>query len=217
MTQQNFEAMRRAMVESQLRTTGVNDPRVVAAMGAVPRERFVPGERASTAYAELLLPLGNDRALNPPLALGRLLTEVQPQADEKVLLIGAATGYAAAVLAKLAGSVVALEEDKDLLATAKAALAGVDNVTLVAGPLAKGHKARAPYDVILFDGAVEIVPDAIVDQLVDGGRLATAIVDQGVTRLATGRRVGAAFGLVPFADVAAAILPGFAKPRTFSF
>ena len=217
MTEHNFEQMRRAMVASQLRTTGVNDPRIVAAMGAVPRERFVPGDRASTAYAETLVPLANGRALNPPMALGKLLTEARPQAEDKVLLIGAATGYAAAVLARLAGSVVALEEDKDLLATAKAALAGEANVTLVKGALAKGYKAGAPYDLILFDGAVEFVPDAIIDQLADGGRLATAIVEQGVTRLAIGRRAGEGFGLVPFADVAAAILPGFAKPRAFSF
>lgn len=217
MTEHNFEQMRRAMVASQLRTTGVNDPRVVAAMGAVPRERFVPGERASTAYADALLPLANSRALNPPMTLGKILAEARPQPGDKVLLIGAATGYAAAVLARLAGSVVALEEDKDLLAAAKTALAGEDNVTLVKGALAKGHKAGAPYDLILFDGAVEFVPEAIVEQLADGGRLAAAIVDQGVTRLAVGRRAGGGFGIAPFADAAAAILPGFSKPRAFSF
>lgn len=217
MTEDNFEQMRRAMVASQLRTTGVNDPRIVAAMGAVPRERFVPRERVSTAYADALVPLANGRALNPPMALGLLLTEARPQPTDKVLLIGAATGYSAAVLARLAATIIAVEEDGDLAAIAKTALAGVKNVTLVKGPLAKGHKAGAPYDLILFDGAVEVVPDAIIEQLADGGRLAAAIVDQGVTRLATGRRAGGGFGMVPFADAAAAILPGFSKPRAFSF
>ncbi len=104
MTEQNFEPMRRAMVASQLRTTGVNDPRVIAAMGEVARERFVPAERAALAYADATVPLANGRALNPPMALGRLLTEAQLQGDERALVIGAATGYAAAVLARLVGS-----------------------------------------------------------------------------------------------------------------
>src|SRR3546814_6910008 len=95
MTEHNFEHMRRAMVASQLRTTGVNDPRVVAAMGAVPRERFVPDDRITVAYADALVPLGNGRQLNTPMSLGRLLTEARPREDDQALVIGAATGYAA--------------------------------------------------------------------------------------------------------------------------
>ena len=132
-----FEPMRRAMVASQLRTTGVNDPRVLAAMGEVPRERFVPRERRALAYADALVPLAPGRALNPPMALGRLLTEARPAAGEHALVIGAATGYSAAVLARLVGSVVALEEDAALAAFAREALAG-SGVELVEGPLAKG-------------------------------------------------------------------------------
>jgi protein-L-isoaspartate(D-aspartate) O-methyltransferase len=216
MTEQNYEQMRRAMVASQLRTTGVNDPRVLAAMGEVPRERFVPAERRTTAYAETLVPLGNGRWLNTPMALGKLLVEAAPQADDRALVIGAATGYAAAVLAKLVGSVVAVEDDADLMATAKTALKDTA-VALVKGPLAKGHKRGAPYDLILIDGAVETIPDALVDQLADGGRLAAAIVEQGVQRLAIGRRAGEAFGMIDFADVASAPLPGFELPRGFIF
>src|SRR5688572_20533022 len=114
MTEQNYQAMRRAMVESQLRTVGVNDPRVIAAMDAVPREDFVPAARRATAYADASIPLGSGRALNPPMTLGRLLTEAKLAGDERVLLIGAATGYAAAVVARLAASVVALEEGATL-------------------------------------------------------------------------------------------------------
>jgi protein-L-isoaspartate(D-aspartate) O-methyltransferase len=216
MTEQNFDHMRRAMVASQLRTTGVNDPRVVAAMGAVPRERFVPRERAPTAYADALVPLGGGRELNTPMALGKLLTEAAPVEGERAMVIGAATGYSAAVLARLVGSVVAVEEDPALAAAAREALAGT-GVEVVEGPLEQGHERGAPYDLILIDGAVEFVPDALIAQLAERGRLAGAILDQGVTRLALGRRAGEGFAMAPFADVAAAILPGFAKPRTFTF
>ena len=216
MTEHVFEPMRRAMVASQLRTTGVNDPRVVAAMGELARERFVPGERAALAYADALVPLGGGRALNPPMALGRMLTEARLNGDERALVIGAATGYSAALLARLAGSVVALEEDEALAAFARHALAGTD-VALVKGPLARGHAKSGPYDFILIDGAVEHVPQAIVDQAADGGRISLALVDRGVTRLALGRAVGGAFGVTVYADAAAAVLPGFERPRGFTF
>ena len=216
MTDQNFELMRRAMVASQLRTTGVNDPRVVAAMGAVPRERFVPAERCALAYADTVVPLGHGRQLNPPMALGRMLTEARLQGDEKALVIGAATGYSAAVLARLAGSVTAVEEQPELVAFARKALDGC-GIELVEGPLREGHAAGAPYDFILIDGAVEYVPQVIVDQLADGGEFALALLDEGVTRLCVGRVVGGAFGTTAVSDAAAALLPGFEKPRGFSF
>jgi protein-L-isoaspartate(D-aspartate) O-methyltransferase len=216
MTEQNFEHMRRAMIASQLRTTGVNDPRVLEAMGEVPRERFVPAERRALAYADALVPLKPGRDLNPPMALGRLLTEARPQRGEKAMVIGAATGYAAAVTARLVGSLVAVEEDAELAAIARAALEG-SGARLVEGPLAKGWKKGAPYDLILIDGAVETVPEALIAQLADGGRLAAGIVEQGVTRLALGRKAGEGFGMAAFADAAAAVLPGFARPRAFIF
>ena len=216
MTELTFEPMRRSMVASQLRTTGVNDPRVVAAMGEVARERFVPTERRALAYADAQVPLGNGRALNPPMALGRLLTEAQLQGHERALVIGSGTGYAAAVLARLVGSVTALEEDASLAATAGEALADT-GVTLVEGPLSEGWPAGAPYDFILIDGAVDYVPPAIVGQAADGGRIALALHDRGVTRLAMGRVVAGAFGVSVFADAETAILPGFEKPRTFTF
>jgi protein-L-isoaspartate(D-aspartate) O-methyltransferase len=216
MTEHNFEQMRRAMVASQLRTTGINDPRVLAAMGEVPRERFVPADRVPAAYADALVPLGNGRELNSPMSTGRILTEASPQDGERVLLIGAATGYTAAVLALLTSSVVAVEEDPRLLEVARAALAG-SPVKLVEAPLTKGHSEGAPYDVIIIDGAVEFVPDALVAQLVDGGRVGLAILSQGVSQIALGRRAGDGFGVAPVSDVATTILPGFLKPRTFTF
>jgi protein-L-isoaspartate(D-aspartate) O-methyltransferase len=216
MTEQNFEHMRRAMIASQLRTTGTNDPRVLAAMGEVAREDFVPRDRLPLAYADALVPLKPGRDLNPPMALGRLLTQAAPRAGDRVLLIGAATGYAAAVLERLVGPLVAVEEDAELAARAKAALAGTA-VRLVEGPLAKGWAKGAPYDLVLIDGAVEFVPEALIRQLGDGGRLAAAIVEQGVTRLAIGRKAGEGFAMAAFADAEAALLPGFSKPRTFVF
>ena len=216
MTEHNFEQMRRAMVASTLRTTGVNDPRVLAAIGAVPRERFVPAELIPAAYADINVPLGQGRELNSPMALGRMLNEAAPQEGERALVIGAATGYAAAVLDRLVGSVVAIEEDQRLIAIAQKALSGT-RVKLFETRLTRGYPEGGPYDLILIDGAVEFVPQEIIDQLVDGGRLATALLDRGVTRIAIGRRVGEAFGLAPMADSASTILPGFVKPKTFSF
>ena len=216
MTEQNFEAMRRAMVASQLRTTGVNDPRVVAAMGAVPREHFIPADRSALAYADTFVPLGHGRQLNPPMALGRMLAEARLRGDEKALVIGAATGYSAALLARLAGAVTALEEDPELAAFARAALAG-SGVELIEGPLTQGHAAGAPYDFVLIDGAVEHVPQAIVDQVAEGGAVALALVENGVTRLCIGRVFAGVLGTTIYSDAATAVLPGFSKPRGFSF
>jgi protein-L-isoaspartate(D-aspartate) O-methyltransferase len=216
MTEHNFDHMRRAMIASQLRTTGTNDPAVLAAMGEVARERFVPAGRIALAYADALVPLKPGRQLNNPMALGRLLTEAAPEKAAKALVVGAATGYAAAVVAKLTPHVVALEEDAELAATARETLAGT-GVTLIEGPLGQGYSEGAPYDLILIDGAVEFVPQALIDQLKDGGKLASAILEDGVTRLALGRKAGDGFGMAAFADAAAAILPGFVKPKSFTF
>jgi len=213
-TEQNFEHMRRAMVASQLRTTGVNDPRVVAVMAEVPRERFVPADRAILAYADLPLALCKGRELSPPMVTGRLLTQADVVPGEKVLVVGAGTGYAAELLHRLGAEVVALEEDAALLAIGQQAAPGVRWVT---GPLAAGHQEGAPYDLILIDGAVEEIPGTLVEQLAQRGRLVGALVDQGVTRLVSGVRAGAGFGVQSFADAFAAHLPGFARPPVFSF
>jgi protein-L-isoaspartate(D-aspartate) O-methyltransferase len=214
---QTFETMRRAMVSSQLRTNAVSDPQVVAAIETVPREDFVPEARRASAYVDIAVPLGDGRALNPPMATGRMINEVGLQAGDNVLIIGAATGYTAAIVAQLAGKVVALEEDTALAARATTLLAKYGNVTVVTGPLNAAWAEGAPYDVIIFDGAVQAVPDHIVHQLADGGRLATGLSDKIVTRLAVGRRVGTGFGLNSFADAQAVVLPGFASPKGFSF
>lgn len=216
MNEANFEAMRAAMVSNQLRTSAVSDTRVVDAMRAVPREAFMPADRAELAYIDTPVPVGEGRAINPPLVTGRLLTALAPRAGERVLVVGAATGYAAAVLAELGLDVTALEENAALADFARGALAD-RGVTVVSGPLAEGWSAAAPYDVILIDGAIERLSDALAGQLADGGRIAAAIVERGVTRLASGRKVGGSLVLDDFADSEAVSLPGFAVPAGFVF
>ncbi len=214
---ERFAEQRRAMVDSQLRPNAVNDARVVRAMGEVPREAYLPASCAAVAYADVKLPLGAGRTSNPPIATGRLLTEAAVRPSDRVLVIGAAGGYAAAVLARLCDHVVALESLAELAAAARTALADSAQVEVVEGPLEAGWAADAPYDLVVIDGAVEQVPPAIADQLAPGGRLVTGLIDRGVVRLAAGRRSAGGFGLLDFADVDAAHLPGFAPRQGFVF
>ncbi|MGK2908795.1 MAG: protein-L-isoaspartate O-methyltransferase family protein [Sphingobium sp.] len=212
MTEPDFASMRAAMVESQLRTSDVSDVRVIEAMSQVPREAYVPASRRAMAYIDRPVPLGNGRSLNPPLATGRLLTEAAIKRGEKVLLIGAASGYTAAVLAAMGAQVTAVDE-----AGVSGDAAFPSSVKIVQGSLAEGYPDGAPYDVVIIDGAVEDVPSALVDQLADKGRVATGLIDKGVSRLATGRKSGTSFGLTHIADIEMATLPGFARPKTFVF
>jgi len=209
--------MRHAMVASQLRTTGVDDIRVVAAMASVAREDFVPAEARTLAYRDTPIPLGRGRYLNNPMATGRLLTEAAILPQDRVLLIGAATGYTAAVLVELGATVTAVESDAELLATARAAMPGAAGITWIEGPMAEGHAAGAPYDVLLVDGSVEELPAALVAQLRVEGRIAAGIVDKNVTRLTSGRRTEGGVGVMPFVDAECVVLPGFAKPTAFRF
>jgi len=212
-----FGAMRHAMVASQLRTNAVNDPRVVAAMARVPREAFLPGEVAALAYRDTAVPLTHGRAQNLPIATGKLLTAAELRAEDRVLLIGAEGGYTAAVLAELVAEVVAVEADPVLAGIARASLATYPAVTPIEGPLDAGHAAGAPYDVLVVDGAVERLPDALVAQVKVGGRVVAGLADRGITRLAYGRRSEGGFALLPFADIDCVVLPGFARPRSFTF
>jgi len=206
------------MVSSQLRTNNVSDPRIVAVMNAVAREDFVPSDRAALAYVDVPIPLAGGRALNAPLATARLIAESRVKPGERVLLVGAATGYAAALLAALGAQVTALEVDEALAATARALIGKVAGITLVSGPLDAGWRKRAPYDVILIDGAIEALPAALAAQLAADGRLLTGLVDNGVTRLARGHKAGQeGVGLVSFADLEIVRLPGFSIPSGFSF
>ena len=208
----DFAAARRAMIESQLRPEGVTDAAVLEAMVAVPREQFVPEQSRPLAYGDRSLALGDGRFLAAPAVLGKLLTEMSPVPGERALVIGGGTGYSAAVLSAMGCDVLALESAAGLCARAREF-----GVNVVEGVLEVGHKAGAPYDLILIDGAVEFLPDPIVDQLGDGGRLGTALIDRGLTRLIVGQKVAGAFGYGSIADAGVAPLPGFSRPRPFTF
>ncbi len=209
---QDFARARAAMVESQLRPQGVVDPAVTQAMGAVPREEFVPAGVRPLAYVDRALALGNGRFLSAPAVLGQLLTQMAPVQGQRALVVGAGTGYSAAVLTRIGLDVVALESDPELAANARDA-----GIEVVEGPLEDGHANGTPYHHILIDGAVEVIPEAIVAQLDDGGRLGAAIVDRGVTRLIIGRKAGTAFGYLSIGDSGVPALPGFSRPKEFIF
>jgi len=208
----DFAAARTAMVESQLRPQGVTDRAVLDAMGTVRREDFLPPETRPLAYVDRAVPMGGERFLPAPAVLGSLLTQMMPALGQRALVIGAGTGYSAAVLQAMGLAVTALESSGALAAAARA-----NGVEAVEGPLDAGWRKGAPYDQILIDGAVEYIPDAIVEQLANGGRLGTALFDRGITRLVVGRKAAGAFGYLSLSDAGVPVLAGFARPRAFTF
>ena len=178
---------RRAMVDSQLKPQGVSDPAVLTAFGGVPREQFVPQRARAFAYFDRSIALGDGRWMVSPAALGQLIEALVVKAGDRALVVGS-TGYAAAILANLGASV---------------AETGLD--------IAEAPKG--PFDVILVEGALDHVPDALDKRLAPGGRIAAAVADRGVTRLS----VGTGAGMRAFADADVPMLPGFARPQAFTF
>ena len=215
-----MSAARRNMVDSQLKPNKVTDARVIAAMAAVPRERFVPDALQGVAYSDEDIPLGQGRYLMEPMVFARLLQAAEIAGSDKVLALGAGAGYGAAVMARLAASVVALEADPALAGRARGLLGelGCGTVSVVVGALEAGCPAEAPYDVIVLEGEVEDLPDALLRQLAPGGRLVGVMRRAGIgkatlcTRLDDGRTVER----VLF-DAATPRLPGFARPAQFVF
>jgi protein-L-isoaspartate(D-aspartate) O-methyltransferase len=169
-----FIEARNNMVDSQVRPNKVNDPRILAAMRRLPRERFLPPGLASLAYADADVPLGRGRVLLEPMVIARLVQLMAVAEGERVLVVAGGPGYGSALLSSCGARVTALEDDPALLALSRAALAEfAPGVSLVVGPLAAGWPAGAPYDVILIEGAVGAIPSAISEQLrKDAGRLA---------------------------------------------
>jgi len=210
---------RRHMVDGQIRTADVTNPRLIAAMETVPRELFVPPSLAAQAYLDGDIALSEGRALLRPRVLAKLIQGAGLRAGEHVLDLGCGTGYSSAVLAHMGASVVALEEDAELAGRAEATLAAASakDVVLAIGPLTDGWPAAAPYDFILLDGAVEIVPKPLGQQLKPSGRLA-AIFGTGpaakamIYHVIEGQLVGR-----PIFDAGGPLLPGFAAPPAFVF
>ena len=217
----NFAAYRRNMIESQIRTNQVTDGAVLDAFATVPRELFVPANLAACAYIDEAVPLGGGRFLVEPMVSARLVQALDVKAHDKALVIGAATGYMAAILARLSAHVFALEVDPTLAAQATQNLRtlGAANVTVVQDPLEHGHARKGSYDVILCDGAVATIPAALSDQLIEGGRLATVIASadrtsgHGVLML---KSHGTLSRRVLF-DAVTPFLPGFAAEPAFVF
>lgn len=217
----DFATARRNMVDGQLRPNRVTHPGVLEALGRLPREAFLPPERRAVAYLDDDIPLGGGRHLMEPMVLGRLVQAAQPRAGDVALVVGAGTGYGAAVLAGLVETVIALEDDARLAGLAAKALAGLglDNVALVQGPPAAGWAKEGPYDVILIEGAIVSLPDAIAGQLAEGGRLVGVFAGEegvaGQARILL-RDGGVLSGRTLF-DAGVPKLPGFDAPPRFAF
>lgn len=213
----DFAAARRNMVDGQVRTADVTDVRILAAMQEVPRERFLPAASAGLAYLDRDVPVSADRRLLKPMVFAKLLQAADIAGTDLVLDVGCATGYSAAVIARLAGQVVALEEDPALAKAATEALAGIANVTVASVALKEGWPPGGPYDVILLEGSVEEVPAPLFRQLKDGGRLVCVLGAGPGAKATVYRRSGDDIGALAIFDASATLLPGFVKPREFAF
>jgi protein-L-isoaspartate(D-aspartate) O-methyltransferase len=221
----DWDTARRNMVDSQIRPNSVTDRRIFDALLHVPRERFVaPGQRALAYCDEDVLATDpgegeTGRYLIAAMPFARMVQLAAISAADHVLDIGCASGYSSAVIAQLAGSVVALEENPELAARAQDLLAetGVDNVAVVQAPLTGGYPSQGPYDVILVEGAVDEVPAAILDQLSDGGRLVAVISGRRIGRAHIFTRTGHGIGERPVFDATVPPLPGFRRKPAFVF
>ncbi len=215
----DYKAARHMMVEAQLRTNRVINPALIEALESVPREIFVPRQMAGGAYVDGPVPLGNGRSLMEPMIFGRLAQFADIKPTDVVLDVGCGSGYSAAVLSHVASTVVALESDGELAGRASAALAtlGVDNVAVVTGSLPDGDAAHGPYDVIMIEGQVPSIPNSLLNQLAEGGRL-LAVLDEGAGpgRATLFTRFGGAVSHRIIFDATAGRLPGFVVPVPFS-
>jgi len=211
---------RKRMVDSQIRPNRVSDPRILAAMRHLPRERFLATSLEALAYADQTVKLGFGRVLLQPMVLARLLQAAEPSPGDKVLVVGAGTGYSAAVLAECGCAVTALEDSAALYARAKSVLAELaPSVALISGPLPAGWPQDAPYDLILIDGAVPAVPATVANQLNrDSGRLVT-IISEGAHagHAVQAEPTSAGVSVRPLFDCLCPVVPGFAPAPAFEF
>lgn len=195
MTKTDSSAARRAMIDSQLRTSGVNEPFVIARMGSVAREDFVPAGAKSIAYMDRAIPLGDGAFLAAPIVHGKMLAEARPGLDDTALVVTSGSTYLAELVKPLVGKLD----------------------TKSVKEIVDGKKGRKTYSLILIDGAIEELPDTLAKRLEDNGRIITGVVERGVTRLATGRKVAGNVVLQPLADIGIPVLHAFDKPKEWSF
>lgn len=212
-----FATRRVMMVDTQVRPSDVTKFPIIDAMLSVPRETFVPDARREAAYVGENLPLAPGRVVLEPRTLAKLLDALDIQPTELVLNIGCGLGYSAAVMARLAETVVAVEEDEALAADAQRILSeeGVDNAVVVTGKLAEGSAKCAPYDVITVEGGVEMVPEAVLAQLKDGGRIGAVFMESAVGTVRVGYKAAGKITWRSVFNATAPVLPGFQKPRGF--
>ena len=214
----DFAARRTMMVDTQVRPSDVTKFPIIDAMLSVPRELFVPREQVEAAYVSENVPIAPGRILLEPRTLGKLLDALNIVGDELVLDIGAGYGYSSAVVAHMAEAVVAVEEDETLAAEAQGILSeqGTDNVIVHVGPLAEGADQHGPYDAILIEGAVEQVPDAILDQLKEGGRIGCLFMEGALGVVRIGYKIDGDLTWRFAFNASAPVLPGFAKEAAFT-
>lgn len=213
----DYADARRRMVDGQIRPNKVTDPRLLDALRDLPRERFLPQPLRARAYVDEDVPLPGGRALMEPMVLARLVQLLEPRPADRALVVGAGTGYGAAVLARLGAAVTAVEDDAALCAVAREALAAC----LPPGAVHVADRLPSdggPFDAILVEGEVPAVPEAISGLLAEGGRL-SAVVGGGRRNgtAVLGRRLGGAFTVTPVFDCAVAALPAYAPPPRFVF
>jgi protein-L-isoaspartate(D-aspartate) O-methyltransferase len=213
----DYARARGLMVDGQLRPTKVRDERVLGAMRTLLRESFVPAALADMAYIDDDLEIAPGRFLLKPLVLARLIQLAAPRAGETALVVGAASGYGASVLAACGAHIIALEEDPALLALARTAVTAPE-VTLQQGPLADGWAAHAPYDLVVIEGAVRAIPERIARQVAATGRLVAIIAPPGRGSFAALAEPSAGgLAVRPAFDAAAKLLPSLVPAKTFAF
>ncbi|WP_395540334.1 protein-L-isoaspartate O-methyltransferase [Neotabrizicola sp. sgz301269] len=212
-----FASRRMMMVDTQVRPSDVTKFPIIEAMLHVPREVYVPRDKREAAYVGANVEIAPGRVLLDARTLAKMLDALDIQPDELVLDLGCGLGYAAAVMARLAETVVAVEEDETLAAEAQRVLSeeGVDTAVVVRAPLAGGAAKHGPYDVILVEGGVETLPDAIAGQLKDGGRIAAVFLDGALGTVRIGHKIDGRISWRFAFNAAAPVLPGFGKRQGF--